>query len=79
MLGAAKARYFAEFEIDLLPIADQRRISTMNLLAKKEGHLLRQLSIEKERYYSFLIRTIYEKMKRDKERQREVMKDDKSQ
>lgn len=71
MLGAAKARYFAEFEIDLLPIVDQRRISAMNLLAKREEHLLRQLAIAKERCYSFQIHTIYEKTKRKRETKRD--------
>ena len=61
MLGAIKAKYFTEFEMIPLSFADQRQIAGMNLLAKREAALLRQLADKKERYYELLVQDIYRK------------------
>ena len=55
MLGAVKARYFADFQIHMIPRAKQQRIAEMNLLAKREVSLLNQLAKEKEIYYAAVI------------------------
>ena len=64
MLGAIKAKYFAEFELDLLPVKEQQRIAVFHALARKETQLLYQLAEEKEKYYSRAIERIYKEMKR---------------
>ena len=64
MLGAIKAKYFSEFEVPQLPINKQKQIANMNTLALKETMLLRQLAIEKERYYSLVIGNVHKEMKR---------------
>lgn len=64
MLGAIKAKYFAEFEISALPISDQQKIGDMNDLSMKETKLLRQLADEKELYYSLMIERANKEMKR---------------
>jgi len=64
MLGSINAKYFSEYKLDSLAVADQRRIAAMNSLALKESNLLFQLSLEKERYYKLLIQNTYEEMKR---------------
>ena len=51
MLGAVKPRYFAEYEIDEIPISRQRIIADLNQLAKREVQLLEKLAAEKEKYY----------------------------
>ncbi len=69
MLGAIKAKYFTEFEMVPLPVADQRQIAGLNLLAMREAALFRRLADTKERYYELLIQEIYRK-------KREVMEND---
>lgn len=64
MLGAIKAKYFSEFELDLLSIKDQRKIAALNALARQETHLLYQLAEEKEKYYAWTIDRVYKEMKR---------------
>ena len=64
MLGAIKAKYFSDFEVPQLPINKQKQIANMNTLALKETMLLRQLAIEKERYYSLVIGNAHKEMKR---------------
>lgn len=64
MLGAIKAKYFSEFEIDVPSILKQQKIAAMNELAMKEIMLLRRLADEKERYYSLMINHAHEEMKR---------------
>ena len=49
MLGAVNARFLADFELALLSVEDQRKISQFNLLAKRERQLLRMLADEKEK------------------------------
>lgn len=64
MLGAIKAKYFTEFELDLLSIKDQQKIATLNSLARQETKLFYQLVEEKEKYYAQAINRIYNEMKR---------------
>lgn len=64
MLGAIKPRYFIDFDVTLLSIADQQRIASMNLLAKRERQLLNELAEEKEKYYALTIEKIQKQMRR---------------
>ena len=63
MLGAVKAMFFAEYDIDLIPISEQRKIAAVNTLAKKESRLLMELAKEKERYYSLILQNKYKEIK----------------
>lgn len=64
MLGAIKAKFFAEFEIAPLPISDQQKIAAMNTSALEETRLLRRLADEKERFYSMMINRANNELKR---------------
>lgn len=64
MLGAVKAKFFADFEVTPLPIDKQQQIAAINAAAIKEIMLLRQLADEKERYYNLLINHVYKDLKR---------------
>ena len=66
MLGAIKAKFLAEFEFELLPVEEQRKIARLHLLAKRESRLLRQLAEEKEKYYTGLLDKAYQRVKRGK-------------
>ena len=68
MLGAVNARFIADFELTLLPVEDQRKISQYNLLAKKERQLLQALTEEKEKYYAGVLRQAYKRAKKGKSR-----------
>ena len=60
MLGAA------DFELALLSLEDQRKISQFNLLAKRERQLLRTLADEKEKYYTGVLNRAYKRAKKGK-------------
>ena len=64
MLGAVKAKFFSDFEIQMLSVTKQQIIANMNALALKEAILLRQLANEKDRYYTLLIDHVHKEMKR---------------
>ena len=64
MLGAINARFFSEFDIPPLPITQQQKIAEIYSLAQRESKLLRQLSEQKERYYSLLLRSIHTNLKK---------------
>lgn len=64
MLGAVKPRYFAEYELEELPISSQRTIAKLNRLAKQEVQLLEKLAAEKEKYYDHVIAHVHNEMKR---------------
>lgn len=66
MLGAIKAKFFSDFEIDLPPVLSQQRIAGMNELAMRETKLLHRLAEEKSRYYSMIIDHTDKEMKRGK-------------
>lgn len=66
MLGAVKAKFLTDFELTVLPIDDQYKIAQLNLLAKKESQLLKELATEKEKLYSCLLNRVYKRVKRGK-------------
>ena len=66
MLGAVKAKFLMGFELTILPVDVQKKIAQLNLLAKKENQLLKELAAEKEKLYSSLLEQDYKKMKRGK-------------
>ena len=66
MLGAVNARFLADFELTLLSVEDQRKISQFNLLAKRERQLLRMLADEKEKYYAGVLNQAYKRAKKGK-------------
>lgn len=64
MLGAVKPRYFADFEVEDLPLEQQCIIAELNRLAHRENQLLLKLAAEKEKYYNQMIHQVYKEMKR---------------
>ncbi len=66
MLGAVNARFLADFELDLLSVEDQRKISRFNRLAKREHQLLGMLAEEKEKYYAGVLNQAYKRAKKGK-------------
>ena len=66
MLGAVNARFLADFELALLSVEDQRKISQFNLLSKRERQLLRALADEKEKYYTGVLNRAYKRAKKGK-------------
>ncbi len=64
MLGAVKPRFFAEYEVEAIPLHKQGIIAELSQLACRETRLLTELAAEKEEYYNQLIEKIYRKMKR---------------
>ena len=55
MLSAVRPSFFADLDIPLLSLVDQRKIAQLNLLAKRESRLLKRLAEEKEKYYAIVI------------------------
>ena len=66
MLGAVNAKFLAEIEIALLPIAEQQKLAQLYLTSRREIRLLRELAEEKERYYAKFLDQTYKKVKRGK-------------
>lgn len=64
MLGAVKPRFFSEYEITPLPIAEQQKLAAIHSLAKKESRLIQQLVKAKEKYYEIILRNTYNDYKR---------------
>lgn len=64
MLGAIKPKFFADFEIDLLPMEDQKKIAALNKLARRERFLLTALAREKEKYYATVIDGLQDNMRK---------------
>lgn len=64
MLGAVKPRYFAEYEIEEIPISKQKIIADLNQLAKREAQLLEKLAEEKQKYYDHVITHVHNELKR---------------
>ena len=64
LLGGIKPRFFAEIDIDPLPVEQQRVITQLSKLAQRETGLLRDLAAEKEKLHDCTINKIYNKMKR---------------
>ena len=55
MLSAVRPTFFADLDISLLSLVNQRKIAQLNLLAKQESRLLKKLTEEKEKYYAIVI------------------------
>lgn len=66
MIGTVKPASYAEIEIELLTLEEQHKISDMNMLAKKEIHLLDRLMGQKELYYKEAIDKVQKEMRRRK-------------
>lgn len=66
MLGAIKPRYFTQFEVSSISLANQRKIAILHQMARKEYHLLNQLAKDKEKYYAHLIDKAQKEMRRGK-------------
>ena len=66
MLGAVKAKFLTDFELTVLPVEDQYKIAQLNLLAKKESQLLKELVTEKEKLYYCLLDQAYKRAKKGK-------------
>lgn len=64
MLGAIRPQYYNDFEIALLPTAQQHRIAKLNLLARHEIRLLQELVQEKEQYYAMIIDKVQKELRR---------------
>ena len=64
MLGGIKPRFFAEIDVDPLPVEQQRAIARLSILAQRETQLLNDLAAEKGKYYDYAINKIYNKMRR---------------
>jgi len=66
MIGAIKPKFFADFELMLLPLSDQQKIADLNATARKEIQLLRDLADAKEKYYAQIIDQIQKKMRKQR-------------
>lgn len=64
MLGAVKPRYFAEYEIEEIPVSKQKIIADLNQLTKRETQLLKKLAEEKQKYYDHVIAHVHNELKR---------------
>lgn len=64
MLGAVKPRYFAEYEMDELPVSRQKILADLNQLVQRESQLLAELAAEKEKYYDYVLNQVFTDMKR---------------
>lgn len=64
MLGAVTAKFFTDFEIQLLSVESQHRIAQLNLLAKRESQLYKELAEEKEKLYASLLNQVYKSAKK---------------
>ena len=53
-----------EYEIDEIPIPQQRILADLNQLAKREVQLLEKLAAEKEKYYDHVIAHVHNELKR---------------
>ena len=66
MMGAIKPKFFADFDLTLLPLSDQQKIADLNATARKEIQLLRDLADAKEKYYAQIIDQIQKKMRKQR-------------
>ena len=62
MIGTVKPRSYADLDIELPGMKQQKRIARLNLLAKRELDLLEQLKEQKRLYYDAAIDRIYREM-----------------
>lgn len=61
-----KAKFLANFELNLISVEAQREIAQLNLLAKRESRLLKELADAKEKFYAGLMTQAYKRAKRGK-------------
>lgn len=66
VIGTIKPTSYANLDIDVLTIEEQKKIAELNILAKKELSLLVQLMGHKEVYYKELINKVQKDMRRKK-------------
>lgn len=66
MIGTVKPALYAEMEINLLTLDEQRKISEMNMLAKREIQLMDRLMGQKELYYKETIDKVQKEMRKRK-------------
>jgi len=66
MIGTIKPRSYANLNIEVLSIAEQKKIAELNLLTRKELYLLDQLMEQKELYYKEALNKIQNEMRRKK-------------
>ncbi len=62
MLNAVKPTFFVSLNVSLLSLANQRKISQLNLLAKQQSRLLKKLAEEKEKYYAIVLDRAHKSM-----------------
>ena len=65
MLGAIKPKFFADFDIEPLPLNKQMEIATINKLARRESFLLTALAKEKEKYHAAIIDRLHDEMRKE--------------
>lgn len=65
MLGAIKPKFFADFEIEPIPLNKQIEIATINKLARRENFLLTELAKEKEKYHAAIIERLHDEMRKE--------------
>ena len=65
MLGAIKPKFFADFEIEPLPLDKQLEIAAINKLARRESFLLSALAREKEKYHAAIIDRVHDEMRKE--------------
>lgn len=63
MLAAIKSKYFLDYDLADLPLAEQLKIADLNNLARRETKLLRELAAEKEKYYAHMIASVQKRMR----------------
>ena len=64
MLSAVNAKFYANLDIVLLSMEEQRKIAELHRLARREIALLRQLTDAKEKYYAEIIDAAQRNMRR---------------
>lgn len=65
MLGAIKPKFFADFEVEPLPLNKQIEIATINKLARRESFLLTELAKEKEKYHAAIIDRLHDELRKE--------------
>jgi len=65
MLGAIKPKFFADFDVESLPLNKQMEIATINKLARRESFLLTALAKEKEKYHAAIIDRLHDEMRKE--------------
>lgn len=67
MIGNVKPKSYAELDVELLTLEEQRRIAELYMLAGRELRLLDQIMIQKEAYYNRAIDRIQKGMRKKDE------------